>query len=82
MLVAEEILKRNKLLLLKMSEYLAVNSRMEMKMIEEFVRAYSNEDWVNDSGFVEPEDYYAFDKIVKEQLQELSVGSLVECSAY
>lgn len=74
LMVAEALLERNKLLLLKMSDYLTTNSRMDMRMIAEFVRRYSVEDWVNDSGFVEPEDYYSFDKILKEQLEELSVG--------
>jgi cell division protease FtsH len=82
MTVAEGILNRNKLLLLKMSEYLTTNSRMEMKMIEEFVKKYSTEDWVNESGFVQPQEYYKFDKVIQDQLEELeaaatSVDSLV-----
>ncbi|HEX8061257.1 MAG TPA: hypothetical protein VF473_10000 [Cyclobacteriaceae bacterium] len=71
MTVAEGILERNKLLLLKMSEYLTTNSRMETNLIEEFVKKYSTEDWVNDSGFLKPEEYYRFDEIVKDQLKEM-----------
>jgi cell division protease FtsH len=71
MMVAEAILNRNKLLLLKMSEYLTRNSRMEMSVIEEFVTKYSTEDWVQESGFTQPEEYYEFDKVVESQLKEL-----------
>jgi hypothetical protein len=75
MTVAEGLLGRNKLLLLKMSEYLTKNSKMETIMIGEFVKKYSTEDWVNESGFIEPEDYYEFDKIIQSQLDELEAAS-------
>jgi len=76
MSVAEMFLERNKLLLLKMAEYLTVNSRMEMALIEEFAKKYSTEDWVNDSGFVQPEEYYEFDKIIQDQLKELQAAEI------
>ncbi|HZY81887.1 MAG TPA: hypothetical protein VFE50_20325 [Cyclobacteriaceae bacterium] len=74
MMVAGMILERNKLLLLEMSEYLTHNSKMEMNAIEEFVRKYSVEEWVNDTGFIQPEQYFEFDKIVKNQLVELETA--------
>lgn len=74
MTVAEAILNRNKLLLLKMSEYLTRNSKMDTKLIEEFVKKYSTEDWVNQSGFIEPEEYYEFNTIIVSQLAELEAA--------
>lgn len=68
---AEAILGRNKLLLLEMSKYLTYNSKMNMDLIGEFVKKYSTEDWVNDSGFIEPEDYFKFDRILESQLDDL-----------
>jgi hypothetical protein len=62
MTIAEGMLTRNKLLLLKMSEYLTTSSRTEASLIEEFVKTYSTEDWVHETGFIEPEKYYEFDK--------------------
>ena len=45
-LEAEELLRRNKLLLLKLAEYLTINSRMEEVKIEEYVKEYAKEAWV------------------------------------
>ncbi len=78
---AFEILQRNKLLLLKMADYLTSNSRMEESTIESFVRKYSREDWVEKTGFIKKEEYYQFNRIIKEQLKTLesgSVNSLIE----
>jgi hypothetical protein len=78
---AFEILQRNKLLLLKMAEYLTSNSRMEASTIESFVRKYSKEEWVERTGFIKKEEYYQFNRIVKEQLKTLEnnpVNSLIE----
>ncbi|MCC6370551.1 MAG: hypothetical protein IT236_06035 [Bacteroidia bacterium] len=68
---AEAILERNKYLLLKMSEYLSTNSRMEEAQIGEFVKKYSVESWVREKGFVKKENYFDFDHVLKKQLLEM-----------
>lgn len=65
---AEVLLKRNKLLLLKMAEYLTVNSRMEEALIGEFVKKYGKEAWLKTSDFVSRDDYYSFNTMLREQL--------------
>ncbi len=65
---AEQMLNKNKLLLLKMSEYLTTNSRLEEKQILEMVCQYANEDWVRTSAFVKKEDYFQFAKIIANQI--------------
>jgi hypothetical protein len=75
-LEAEKILTRNKLLLLKMAEYLTSNSRMEESTIELFVRTYSKEEWIEKNGFIKKEDYYRFNRILKEQLKTLESESV------
>ena len=67
---AEQILTRNKLLLLKMSEYLTVNSKMDAPLIETFVKQYANEPWVKD-GLIQKDQYYAFNTMLQKQLKEL-----------
>ena len=76
MMEAETILERNKLLLLKMSEYLTLHPRMEEKMIGQYVRTYSKEEWVCTEGFVTKEEYYQFYHEVVLQLKELENQSL------
>lgn len=78
---AMRILQRNKLLLLKMAEYLTTNSRMEESLIEAYVRKYSKEKWVEETGFVKKDDYYQFNRTLKAHLREVeneSVNSLIE----
>ncbi len=67
---AEEILQRNKLLLLKMSEYLTVNSRMEESLIEQFVRMYGAEAWIQTEGFVKKNEYYKFNRTLQQELKK------------
>lgn len=64
---AERLLVRNKLLLLKMAEYLTTHSRMEAEMIERLVREYAAESWVN-TGFIKKDEYYQFNTILQSQL--------------
>jgi cell division protease FtsH len=73
---AEEILKRNKLLLLKMSDYLTTNARMEGKMIADFVQQYSTEDWVLLEGFIKKDEYFHFYEDVQRQIQALEKGGV------
>jgi cell division protease FtsH len=68
---AEEILSKNKMLLLKMSEYLTSNSRLEEKQILEMVCKYANEDWVCETAFVKKEDYFQFAKIIANQIAKV-----------
>lgn len=64
------ILERNKLLLLKMSEYLTKNSRLEEKQILKMVCKYANEEWVNENAFVKKENYFQFAEVITKQLEE------------
>jgi hypothetical protein len=78
---AERILTRNKLLLLKIAEYLTTNSQMEETTIKAFVIKYGKEDWVEASGFIRKEEYYQFNQMVQRQLKTLesdSVNLLIE----
>jgi len=52
-------------------------------LIEEYVKKYSCEEWVNQEGFVKKEEYYKFNDVIKKQLQglneniqELAVGEV------
>ena len=69
---AEEILTRNKKLLLKMGEYLTKNARMKKKKIRAFVEKYSVEPWVRKEGFIKPKDYFRFKDVIEQGLNELS----------
>lgn len=68
---AERLLKRNKLLLLKMAEYLATNSRMEQDMIEDYVARYGKEEWIARDGFIKRDEYYRFHEMLSKQLKAL-----------
>lgn len=79
--IAFDLLQRNKLLLLKMAEYLTMNSRMDEEQIGDFVRKYGSEKWIAESGFINKDDYYQFNKTIKDQLRKLendSVNLLIE----
>ena len=68
---AEEMLERNKLLLLKMAEYLTSNTKMEEAMIEDYVKQFGAEEWIHTTGFVKKEEYFSFDAVIKNKLHEL-----------
>jgi hypothetical protein len=72
---ATEILSRNKLLLLKMAEYLTTQSRMEEADIEKYVRNYGAEDWIRTDGFIKKENYYRFNSALQKELERLENGS-------
>lgn len=65
---AENLLEKNKLLLLKMAEHLTSNNKMEEEQIGEFVKLYAVEDWVKKEGFVKKENYFDFERMLKKQL--------------
>ncbi|MCE3227546.1 MAG: hypothetical protein K0S32_2097 [Bacteroidetes bacterium] len=70
---AEELLERNKFLLLKMAEFLTDHNKMEEAQIGDMVKQYSVENWIGDNCFVKKEDYFGFENIVKKQLKEMSL---------
>ena len=73
---AEELLRRNKLLLLKLAEYLTINSRMEEVKIEEYVKEYAKEAWVHAEGFIKKEAYYKFNVTLQDHLKKIQNESL------
>lgn len=61
---AEELLERNKKLLIEMSKYLTVHSRMEEKEIGEMVIQYSAEEWVVKEGFLKKDNYFEYSNLL------------------
>ncbi|AYB30925.1 hypothetical protein [Chryseolinea soli] len=68
---AELILQRNKLLLLKMAEYLTKHSRMEEALIGEYVMKYGKESWLETEGLIKKDQYYRFNTVMEDQLRAL-----------
>jgi len=68
---AEQILQRNRLLLLKMAEYLTQHSRMEEALIAEFVKKYGKESWLETEGLIKKDQYYRFNSVIEDQLRAL-----------
>jgi cell division protease FtsH len=66
----ERILRKNKLLLLKIADYLTTHSRMEEQMIANYVRQYAAETWVDTKGFIKKDEYYQFNTILQLKLAE------------
>ncbi|NOS91355.1 MAG: hypothetical protein HOP30_05500 [Cyclobacteriaceae bacterium] len=75
---AMQLMKRNKLLLLKLSEYLTTHSRMEETLIEEYVVNYGAEEWMNRAAFVKKENYYTFNTTLQKQLKQLETSAVDE----
>ncbi|HYF68776.1 MAG TPA: hypothetical protein VD884_11615 [Ohtaekwangia sp.] len=67
---AERLLQKNKLLLLKIADYLTTHSRMEEQMIVDYVRDFAVESWI-ESGFIKKDNYYQFNTILQDQLSQL-----------
>ncbi|MBP9192280.1 MAG: hypothetical protein KBF96_06995 [Ignavibacteria bacterium] len=68
--IATDILERNKLLLLKMSQYLTDNSRMEENQILDIVCEFAAEEWVSNSAFVKKDSYFRFEDMITSQIEE------------
>jgi hypothetical protein len=68
---AEKILTKNKLLLLKMAEYLTVNSRMDGAMVEAYVRKYGQEEWIVKEGLIKRHEYYRFNSALQKHIANL-----------
>jgi cell division protease FtsH len=73
---AEQILRKDKLLLLKMGSYLTTHSRMDEGMIADFIKRYSTEEWVRTEGFIQKDEYYTFDNTLELQIKELEQPSI------
>jgi Peptidase family M41 len=67
---AMRILQKNKLLLLKMADYLTTHSRMEEQMISDYIRQFSVESWIATKGFLKKDEYYQFNTLLQLQLLE------------
>lgn len=68
---AEQILEQNKLLLLKISEYLTEHHRMDEPMIGDFVRKYAVDSWVKEEGFKKKDNYFSFVSVLQKQLHDM-----------
>jgi cell division protease FtsH len=68
---AQRLLERNKLLLLKIAEYLTTHSRMEEQMIESYVRRFAAESWIDSKGFIKKDEYYQFSTVLQSRLAML-----------
>jgi hypothetical protein len=73
---AEQILRKDKLLLLKMGSYLTTHSRMDEGMIADVIKRYSTEEWVRTEGFIQKDEYYTFDNTLELQIKELEQPSI------
>ncbi len=73
---AEDILKRNKQLMLRMAAYLTEHSSMDKATIGKFVKKYSVEAWVKTEDFIEPKAYFRFKDRVLAQLNEFEEGEI------
>lgn len=69
---ATAILEKNKVLLLKMSEYLTTHSRLEEKEIQDMVCNYSAESWVRGNAFVRKENYFQFANVINDLITNKS----------
>jgi cell division protease FtsH len=67
----DKLLSRNKLLLLKMSQYLTEHSVIREQAIGEMVKYYGVEHWLKTDEFMTKDKYYSFKNMVKQQIEEL-----------
>ncbi|HEX8040035.1 MAG TPA: hypothetical protein VF490_12830 [Chryseosolibacter sp.] len=65
---AERLLDRNKVLLLRIAEFLTTNSRMEEHQIEAYVKEHGHEPWIKTEGFVKKNEYYKFNTRLRDEL--------------
>jgi cell division protease FtsH len=73
---AMRLMANNKLLLLKMAEFLTNNSKMEANAMEKFAYKYAKEEWIATTGFIKKDEYYKFNSIMQIQLKELELNSV------
>lgn len=75
---AEEILERNKRLLLKIAAHLTEFASMDKATLGEFIKMYSVERWVKTEPFIEPKEYFRFKDRVLQQLEEMEENEEME----
>ncbi len=73
---ALRLMANNKLLLLKIADFLTNNSKMEANAIEEYAIKYGNEEWITKTGFIKKDEYYKFNSVIQTQLKELKFNSV------
>lgn len=73
---AKAYLENNKLLLLKMADFLTKNARLEEKQILKMVCKYAQETWVNENAFVKKEHYFQFAEMITKQIEALQAVQL------
>lgn len=73
---AKRLLQKNKLLLLKIADYLTDHSRMEEQMIAAYVKQFSVETWVETEGFLKKDAYYQFNTILQKKMAEQEDANL------
>jgi len=66
-----QLLNRNKLLLLKMAQYLTEHSVMREQAIGEMILYYGTESWLRTEEFIRKEHYFRFKEMVQNQIKEL-----------
>ena len=67
--VTRKLIKKNKTLLLKMSEYLSENSRMDKDMVLNYVSKYG----INPPLIKEVDDYYDFKVVLQKELKKNTI---------
>ncbi len=67
----EMLLQRNKLLLLKMSEYLTEHSVIKEEAIGEMIGYYGVEPWIKTEGFIKKEQFFNFKGLIRKQINDL-----------
>lgn len=75
---AEDILKRNKRLLLRIAAHLTEFASMDKATLGDFIKKYSVEPWVKTEPFIEPKDYFKFKDRVLQQLEEMEAKERIE----
>lgn len=65
--ITRKLIKKNKKLLLKMSEYLSENSRMDKDMVLSYISKYG----INPPLIKEVDDYYDFKMILQKELKKI-----------
>jgi cell division protease FtsH len=78
----EKLLERNKLLLLKMSQYLTSHSVMREEAIGEMICYYGAESWLKTSGFIAKDQYYKFKETVQQQIDDLETEMVSQVPVY
>lgn len=82
MVATEKLLARNKLLLLKMAQYLTGHSVMREEEIGEMIKYYGLEPWLKTEGFIAKDQYYKFKETIQQQIADLEKKVLNQIAVY